>query len=156
MATPENRIVIHDGGDVTLVFSEAPKSPGPAPTPDHAKRDISDSLVEPRVSSTREQTTGSKPTSAESPSRSLVVSSNALRLSSETFRCMLDQRFKEGIELAEKRLRHNPIAGRRRRSHDGNLQNRTSPQRIGPDRDRLVFPLRHRGVVRQIRFRRST
>ena len=105
MATSVSYTTIHYGGDVTLVFGEAPEPRlhAPLPTPVPIKRDISDSLVDFKPPSTLDRTAGEGSANTEDQRQYLVVSSHALRLSSSVFRRMLDNNnMKEGIELDDK------------------------------------------------------
>jgi hypothetical protein len=105
MATSGSYTTVHYGGDVTLVFGEAPE---PRPhalisTPVPIKRDISDSLVNFKPPSTLDRSAGEGSASTEDQRHYLVVSSHALRLSSSVFRRMLDNNnMKEAIELDDK------------------------------------------------------
>jgi hypothetical protein len=117
MDPPKNTtVIIHEGGDVTLVCRERPT---PSQTPIETADDISTSAAEltlstlpqaayyssasteqPAPSSSVDLTTANDSASAGTPTRSLVISSHVLALTSHYFKRMLNTLMTEGIEFA--------------------------------------------------------
>jgi hypothetical protein len=84
---------------VILTCGEANYTPPSSPPRDQTAGGNPASTDEPALPSNLDQTISGVSASAEDLSQSLVVSSHALRLSSEVFKRMLDQSMREGIEF---------------------------------------------------------